>query len=577
MSLVRGRASAVAAGAALVATSLIGGAQGRSVRPVTDAMLQNPSPDDWLAWRGTGKSLGYSPLTQINPGNVGQMQLAWSWAMEPGIQEPGILVHDGVLYLPNPGGIVQALDGATGDLLWEYRPTIDGPRPVNPTRGLSIYDDKIFVSLPNAHLVALDAQTGKVVWDVGSDDQKNGFSANAPPTVTRGGKLVSGLTGCTTFREEKCAIVGRDAKTGKELWRFSTIPKPGEPGGDTWGDVPYLYRAGTEMWIGGSYDADLNLVYQATSQAKPWTRFARGTDGDALYSNSVLAIDPDTGKVVWFQQLVPGETTDFDEVFENMLVDVAGRKSLFKMGKLLILWEMDRRTGKMLGATDLGIQTLVDVDPVTFKPKYRPGMAPKRGEYLDFCPGPDGKTWPSIGYSPDTQAFYIQHAMTCMSHLYSDVEKVPGGGGVGTAPFKARPHQTADGKLGRLLALTTTGKTLWDHRQRTLFTAGALTTAGGLVFIGDLDRYIKAFDARTGALLWQTRASTTPQGFPASYAVRGRQYIAMPVGIGGHWASSRVSMQTPVGSLTPELTPGRAGNVLMVFALPQPQPPRAPR
>jgi alcohol dehydrogenase (cytochrome c) len=565
-------ASALGFAAAFALLSLTAGAQGRGFRPVTDEMLRNPPAEDWLSWRGTGQSLGYSPLKQINRDNVGQLQLAWSWTMEAGAQEPAMLAHDGVLYVPNPGGIVQALDGATGNLLWEYRPPTTGPRDLSPLRGISIYDDKIFVALPSAHLVALDARTGKVVWDVAA--AKPGFSFRAAPVVTRGGKLVTGLFGCTKFQEEKCGILGHDAKTGKELFRISTIPKPGDPGGETWGDVPYLYRAGTEMWVGGSYDAETNLVYLATSQAKPWTQMARGTDGDALFSNTVFAVNPDTGKVEWYQQIVPGETTDFDEVYENLLVDVAGRKSLFKIGKLLILWEMDRRTGKMLGAHDLGIQNVVDINPTTFKPKYRPDKIPKdqgngRSQMLDLCPGASAKTWPAMAYAPETQAFYIQHAMTCMLHDYTSVEKVPGGGGVGGGTFTNREHPDAKGKFGRLLALTYDGKTLWDHRQRTVFTTAAMTTGGGLVFIGDFDRYVKAFDVKTGKMLWQSRGTTMASGYPLTYMAQGRQYVAMPFGTGATLAATRVTFQTPPGSLTPEVSTPRPGNVLMVFALPQ--------
>ena len=567
-------ASALAIAAAVAFVTLTAGAQERAFRPVTDAMLRNPSPDDWLAWRGTGASLGYSPLTQINKDNVGQLQLAWSWNMEPGGQEPAMVVHDGVIYIPNPGGIVQALDGATGDLLWEYRPAGSGPRSLSPLRGLSMYEDKIYVALPNARLVALDARTGKEVWNVAVGDEKKGFSFRIPPVVTRGGKLVTGLWGCTKFIEEKCGMVGHDARTGKELFRISTIPKPGEKGSETWGDVPFLYRAGTEMWVGGSYDYDLNLVYLATSQAKPWTMMARGTDGDALFSNTLFAINPDSGKVEWYNQLVPGETTDFDEVFENLLVDVAGRKSVFKIGKLLILWEMDRKTGKMVNAIDLGIQNLVTLDKTTFKPTYKPDKIPRdqgkgRSQMVDICPGASAKTWPAMAYAPETQAFYIQHAMTCMLHDYTTVEKVPEGGGVGTGPFTNRITDPS-GNNGRLLALTYDGKTLWDHRQRTSFTTSAVTTAGGLVFIGDFDRYIKAFDMRTGKVLWQSRGSTVASGHPATYMARGRQYVAVPYGTGPSLASTRVTFSTPPGSITPEVKPGRAGNVLMVYALPQP-------
>ena len=173
-----------------------------------------------------------------------------------------------------------------------------------------------------------------------------------------------------------CFISAHDAQTGEEVWRTSTIARPGGPGGDTWGDLPLRYRAGADSWIPGSYDPQTNLTYWSTSQAKPWARLTRGTDGDALYSNSVLALDPETGALQWYYQFVPGETHDLDEVFESVLIDRDGRRSLFKMGKLGILWEIDRTTGAFVAAHDLGYQTLLDVDPQTGQVTYRPGMIP---------------------------------------------------------------------------------------------------------------------------------------------------------------------------------------------------------
>ena len=209
-------------------------------------------------------------------------------------------------------------------------------------------------------------------------DEKLGYEYTAGPIVVRG-KVIAGISGCGRYKDDVCFISGHDAATGKELWRTSTIARPGEPGGDSWGDLPLAFRAGGDAWITGSYDPVTNLVYWGTAQAKPWARAVRGTDGDALYTNSTLALDPDTGKMKWFYQHLPGESHDMDEVFENVLVDISGRKSLFKMGKLGILWQLDRETGAFIRATDLGYQTLVDVDQQTGKVTYRAGMIPQIG------------------------------------------------------------------------------------------------------------------------------------------------------------------------------------------------------
>ena len=367
-------------------------AQVKDFRPVTEAMLRNPAPGDWLNWRRTDNAWGFSPLDQINRQNVQQLQLAWSWAMDDsGAQEATPLVYDGVMYLPNPRGVIQALDAATGDLIWEYRPGVAQTPAPTPSgggaeqtavprltqrpnagaggdegrgiqRNVGIYGDKIFATTNDAHIVAVDARTGKLVWDTKVADSKLGYQYTSGPIVVRG-KVIAGITGCTRYKEDVCFITGHDAATGREVWRTSTIARPGEPGGDTWGDLPLTFRAGGDAWIPGSYDPDTNLVYWGTAQAKPWARVARGTDGDALYTNSTLALDPDTGKMKWYYQHLPGETQDMDEVFENILIDVGGRKSLFKMGKLGILWQLDRTSGAFIHATDIGYQNIVQVNP----------------------------------------------------------------------------------------------------------------------------------------------------------------------------------------------------------------------
>jgi alcohol dehydrogenase (cytochrome c) len=544
-------------------------AQVKTFHPVTDEMLQNPSASDWIHQRRTYDGWGYSPLDQINRQNVGQLQLAWSWAMQPGNQQTTPLVYEGVMYLANPGSTVQALDAATGDLLWEYRreypEETHAQDAMTALRGLSIYDDKIFVNTADAHLVALDARTGNVVWDVQVANPKKRFSYSAAALVVRG-KVISGLQSCEYFYEEKCAITAHDARTGQELWRTSTIAHPGQPGGDTWGDVPLMFRAGADTWITGSYDPGLSLIYWSTAQAKPWSRAARGTDGDALYSNTVLALDPDTGKIVWYNQLLPGETHDMDEVFENILVDTGSRKSLFKMGKLGILWQLDRQTGKFVSAQDLGYQNIVRVDPITGKVSYRPGMIPVIGQLIDFCPSTAGfKSWRAMAFHPETRAFYIPLLLTCEKGTFTEVKKVEGGGGLGQGRRDNYYHPESGDKLAQFVAMdSATGRILWQHRQRAPFNTAALTTGGGLVFVGDWNRYVYAYDVSSGKLLWQNRLTTSPQGFPVTYAVGGRQYVAVPVGIGAaSWGTT-----IPI-TMAPEIKRPSGGSAVFVFALPE--------
>ena len=540
--------------------------QAPAMRPITDATLRNPSASDWLSWRGTGASQGYSPLTQINRSNVSQLQLAWSWQMESGSQQATPLVYDGVMYLPSPSGIVQALNAATGDLRWEYRHAPEGGRgrPGAAVRGLALYGDKVYLTTVDARIVALRMGDGAVAWNVQVADPLKGFTFTAGAIAAKG-KIIAGLQGCDRFYlESKCALVAVDAATGSEAWRLRTVAMPGEPGDESWKGLPPMLRAGTDMWMAGSYDPELNLVYWSTSQAKPWTQAARGTDGDALYSNSTLAVNPDTGRLVWYYQNLPGDTMDMDEVFENILVDDGQKQSVFKMGKLGILWEVERRTGRFLRATDLGYQNSVDVHPETGRVTFRPGMIPRLNEEFDMCPSFGGvKSWRSMAYSPETRAFYIPAQLTCQKVVFVDVKKVEGGGGAGQGRRENYHHPMSGGNLGEFIAMDTSGKVLWSKRQRAAFNTAALTTGGGLVFVGDWNRYLYAFDVRTGEQLWKSRAPTSPQGFPVSYAVNGTQYVAMPVGVGAlSWGTD-----IPL-NLTPEIKRPSSGNSILVFSLP---------
>src|SRR6266436_1050998 len=446
----------------ILITGLVGNlwlaAQVQNFRPVTEPTLRNPAPGDWLNWRRTDNAWGYSPLDQINTRNVGRLQLALSWAMEnTGAQETTPLVYDGVMYLPNPRGVIQALDAATGDLLWEYRPEREkvsegaGGDGNGVQRNIAIYGDKIFGTTNDAHIIALDARSGKLTWDTAVADPKQGYQYTSGPIVVRG-KVIAGVTGCSRYKEDVCFISGHDAATGKELWRTSTVARPGEPGGGTWGDLPLAFRAGGDAWIPGSYDPEANLIYWGTAQAKPWARAARGTDGDVLYTNSTLALDPDTGEIKWYYQHLPGETQDMDEVFESILIDSGGRKSLFKMGKLGILWQLDRTTGAFIRATDLGYQNIVDVDPENGKVAYR--KIPQIGVELEMCPSTAGfKDWRAMAYSPQTNALYIPMALNCEKATFGQVEKVLGKGGVGPVRRRDYKHPQSGGNLGEFLAM----------------------------------------------------------------------------------------------------------------------------
>lgn len=576
---------------ALLLTSGSSLAQIADYRAVTQDMLSNPPSGEWLSWRGMQNSWGYSPLDQINTENVNQLQLVWSWAIDDtGAVQAAPLIHGGVMFLPGPRGVIQALDAANGDLIWEYRPgvtaSIDGSdRAISSEqlgdaampatafagvgrgvqRNIAIFGDLIFAASENASIRAIDARSGLLVWESAVADPALGYYYTAGPIIANG-TVVTGITGCERYKDDVCFITGHDPLTGAEKWRTSTIARPGEPGGDSWGDLAPQFRAGSDSWIAGSYDPETNLVYYGTAQAKPWARAVRGTDGDALYTNSTLALNPDSGEMVWFYQHLPGETHDMDEVFESVLIDVDGRSSLFKMGKLGILWQLDRATGEMINATDIGYQTIVNLDPVTHRVRYRDGLIPRIGEQLDMCPSTSGfKSWRAMAYSPQTSALYIPIALNCELATFGPTERVLGGGGTGPVRRINYPHPESGGNLGELLVLDVpSGEVKWRYRSRAPINTAAMTTAGGLVFAGDWNRYMFAFDAEDGDILWQTRLTTSAQGFPISYLVDGKQYVALPAGVGGASWSGMIPRE-----LAPELNRPRNGNSINVFALPE--------
>ena len=265
----------------------------------------------------------------------------------------------------------------------------------------------------------------------------------------------------------------------------------------------------------------------------------------------------------WYFQHLPGESHDMDEVFERVLVDVDGRPSVFTMGKLGIMWQLDRETGQFIQATDLGYQNIVDIDPTTGRMSFRPGMTPQLDVELEFCPSHSGlKSWRAMAYSPETEAFYIPLTLNCQRSIYSDVEWREGGGGNGMVGRRNFLHPDSGGNLGEFVAMDVSGEILWSHRQRTPYISAALTTAGGVVFVGTFDRQAYAYDVKTGEQLWEIRLPTSVQGFPITYAVNGKQYVAIPTGIGGG------SWTTIPRELTPEVRRPNAGNGLFVFALP---------
>jgi alcohol dehydrogenase (cytochrome c) len=526
----------------------------KSYAPITEETLAHPPDGDWLMHYRTYSGWSASPLAQITPKNVNGLQLKWAWPLEDGArQQITPLVHDGVMFLStNISNTVQALDARTGDLIWEHR---IGPRAVpgqNATRTMALYGNLLFYPATDAKLYALDARSGKIVWQIAvsenPDDKIGGI-------MVAKDKLLVGLTRCDELdARDHCFIAGYDANTGKQLWKFITIARRGTEGGATWGDLPDDKRSGADVWIAGTYDPLLNLTFWGTGQAKPSRRDQRGTRGDALFSNTTLAIAPDNGKLKWYFQNAPGESLDLDEVFERVLIDHGTQKTVMTVGKSGLMWKLDRVTGRFLDVKETVFQNVwASIDMKTGRTTYREDiLEQKPGEALASCPSPSGgHNWQSTSYDLTNDLLIIPLSQNCAMY------------GSGGQLFYEMPG--TDGNLGRLSAYeTNTMRPVWTFQQRSPFLTGVITTAGGVGFVGDFDRVFRAFDIKTGKTLWQTRLPTTAQGYPVAFSVGGDQFVAVPTGYNGGSPE-----QKPTTMLRGEIQRPTFGHGVYVFGLPK--------
>jgi len=541
--------------AALMCASLTVGTLGAAQS--SDA-LANPADGDWLHARRTFSGWGHSPLSQIDASNVGGLALAWAVAMEPGNNQTTPIVYDGTMYLAHPNDIIQALDPTTGDLIWEYRrdnPDFEGRGGItglsNIVRNMALYDGVIYHASADAAVIAIDASNGQVIWESTVGDWMD-IGHSAGPMVVDG-KVITGRN-CEYGFPGGCFIAAHDSVDGEELWRTYLIPRPGEPNGDTWGVLPAESRVHVGAWGQvGAFDPDLNLLYWGTSVPAPSPEVLRGTVGDdVLYSNSTLAIDADTGEIVWYYQHLPRDNWDFDHPFERMIMDTAVAPNADEVewinpnivpgqvyrtmtgipGKTGIVYSLDRATGEFLWARTTVQQNVVseilddgrvvvneDVIPTSIDDPY--GLV---------CPTPlGGKDWMPGAYSPDTNAMYMPLANMCFEPEITTDEWTPADGyAITISPFLTPGEEN----VGTLQAISAeTGSLLWKVEQPAMFMP-VLSTGGNLVFVGDTQRRFHAFNASTGESLWTTIVGGPASGHPISYEVDGVQYVAIATGGG---------------------------------------------
>ncbi len=507
--------------------------------------LQNPSPNDWIHWGRTYEGQSYSPLDKINKENVKNLRMVWRAPLKFGSSMPMPLVHQGVMYLHTYPDTVLAMDATTGDVLWRYaRP---GLRSSNKKMGVALHEDRVYVSTSSLHMIALNAKTGDLVWDSEievEESMRRLIQTRSAPVIA--GKVV--IQGTIGFRVPKGAFIAAfDQETGAEVWRFYTIAWPDAPGGNTWNDLPVEKRNGGSIWQQGTYDPETNLVYfgiAPTYDTAPVLENAGkpGHNNDAMYTNCTVALNADTGELVWFFQHTQNDQWDMDWAFERTIADIPAKnggtvRAVMNVGKNAMLDALDAATGEFLFSVETGVQNVITaVDPVTGRKTIDPTKMPNPDTPCVICPIPFGaRSWPQTSYSPKTNYVYVPITESCFTMGVTD----PSGRGLFTTGvgFSGATHpDLADGMMGRVQAIDTrTQELAWNADQLTPPSTGLLSTGGGLVFSGDIDPSLQAFDDATGEVLWEAPLDDLPSSSLITYLVDDIQYVAVVVGMTNNW------------------------------------------
>jgi len=591
---MKGLFAKVAVGAALASLALTQAfAQSAPFEPVTDAMIQNPDPKDWLSWRRTLDSWGYSPLEQIDRGNVDELRLVWVRPLEAGHQEGTPLVHNGVMYFPGPSDRITAMDAVSGDVLWIHTRTLPEDLAQSLTfpdtnRNLAIYGDLIIARGSDDYIYAVNAETGQLAWQTLIMDYHRGAKQSSGPIIADG-LAITGRSCEPEGGPDACVITAHDARTGREVWRTSTIARGDDPNDATWGGTPLERRMQVGAWMNASYDPELGLVYMGTSVSTPAPKFMlAGNDHTYLYHNSTLALDVKTGRIVWHYQHIV-DHWDLDHPFPRILLDqqVApdpgevtwinpniDRTKTYKVlsgvpGKTGIVYTLDRATGEFLWARPTVLQNVVQsIDGTTGRVTVNPDtvFTETGGTPRLICPSSTGgANYQAPAYSPLTRTMYFPAQNLCGMVTAVPVNwDRPGyavAGRISLAPG-------ADNNLGVIHAVNAvTGRTEWEYAIRAGMQS-LLATGGRLLFAGDAAGRFRALDQDSGRVLWEINLGSAVTGYPVTFEAGGHQYVAVSTGF---WLGD---------AYTPELIHGTQGT-LFVFALPQAGigrqgPPRAP-
>jgi alcohol dehydrogenase (cytochrome c) len=517
-------------------------------------------PHNWLTYYGTYDGQRFSPLEQINTSNVRSLKPAWTFqagvigliaAPATFALEATPIVVDGVLYLTGWDGYVWALDGATGKVFWRYRHAIPLDVPLccgNVNRGVAVAEGKVFFVTANGHLIALDAVTGRVAWDQTFADVRAGESATLAPLIVKNMVIVGSSGAEYGVRGHIDAF---DIASGKKIWRRYNVPKPGEPGSETWPRNSEAWaRGGGAAWLTGTYDPELDLLYWGVANPSPdYDGTVR--EGDNLYTNSVIALDPDDGSLRWHYQWTPHDMWDYDGVNENILFNAGGRKLLAHFDKNGHLFVLDRTNGAVVRVTPFVRTTWGTIDGATGR--VTPKLFPTAGG-REICPGPaGGKEWNHATYNPETGLLYVPVIEQCAIFKTRREEFREG-----MAYWGGDATPLVDNQWGHVKAFDPlTGKEVWSWRGRHPMVGSLMSTSGDLVFGGEPTGEFNAYNARTGELLWQYQTGSGIHGSAISYSVAGKQYVAVTSGWGG-WMKG----------FAPELYGATRGSALFVFALP---------